>query len=244
MILSLIRLRPHSGRLMAWSVTRGYLPLRADKGYALHAITRAALGDFAPRPFILKETRAGVELLGYVPASAAAVTAVATLPPIHDPEAATALALETLEARAMPAEWLRGQMLGFELRARPIVRVRSGGRDGPKTEVDVALHARTRDPASSDELVYRDWLMNRLKEKDAAALLDVRIEGRASTQVLRRGGKAPDRRSCLVPGPDVLFRGVLRVANPEAFAHLLARGVGRHAAFGFGCLLLAPPGTV
>jgi len=33
------------------------------------------------------------------------------------------------------------------------------------------------------------------------------------------------------------------VQDPQAFAALLARGLGRHRSFGYGCLLLAPPGA-
>jgi CRISPR system Cascade subunit CasE len=36
--------------------------------------------------------------------------------------------------------------------------------------------------------------------------------------------------------------GALEVRNSEAFANLLARGVGRHVAFGFGMLLMRPLG--
>ena len=36
--------------------------------------------------------------------------------------------------------------------------------------------------------------------------------------------------------------GTLTVTDPQAFAALLSGGVGRHAAFGFGMLLLSPPG--
>ena len=40
--------------------------------------------------------------------------------------------------------------------------------------------------------------------------------------------------------PDVTFRGTLQVTDPDRFHALLARGVGRHRAFGFGMLLLRP----
>jgi CRISPR system Cascade subunit CasE len=41
--------------------------------------------------------------------------------------------------------------------------------------------------------------------------------------------------------PDATFRGTLRVDDPARFAAAaLARGVGRHRAFGFGMLLLRP----
>jgi len=43
--------------------------------------------------------------------------------------------------------------------------------------------------------------------------------------------------------PDLTMRGQLRVEVPVAFDTLLARGLGRHRSFGFGCLLLAPPGS-
>jgi CRISPR system Cascade subunit CasE len=43
-------------------------------------------------------------------------------------------------------------------------------------------------------------------------------------------------------GPDAVMRGNLIVSDPAAFAQLLARGIGRHRAYGFGMLLLRPPG--
>jgi CRISPR system Cascade subunit CasE len=48
------------------------------------------------------------------------------------------------------------------------------------------------------------------------------------------------RRLRSVEGPDASFSGVLVVEDPEKFAGLLAHGVGRHAAFGYGMLLLRP----
>ena len=36
--------------------------------------------------------------------------------------------------------------------------------------------------------------------------------------------------------------GTLTIGDPDAFAAILSRGVGRHAAFGYGMLLLSPPG--
>ena len=45
-----------------------------------------------------------------------------------------------------------------------------------------------------------------------------------------------------IDGPDVTVDGTLEIIEPEAFANLLIRGVGRHCAFGFGMLLLRPAG--
>ena len=51
------------------------------------------------------------------------------------------------------------------------------------------------------------------------------------------GGVAPD-----VLRSDAVLRGVLSITNPRAFAELLARGIGRHRSYGYGMLLLRPPG--
>jgi CRISPR system Cascade subunit CasE len=37
-----------------------------------------------------------------------------------------------------------------------------------------------------------------------------------------------------------VFSGLLQVEDAAAFTALLARGIGRHRAFGFGMLLLKP----
>ena len=62
--------------------------------------------------------------------------------------------------------------------------------------------------------------------------------------VLRRtqadGAPGGGRQPRVTMGPDVVMQGRLRVSDPQAFAQLLARGVGRHRAFGFGMLLLRP----
>jgi CRISPR system Cascade subunit CasE len=40
--------------------------------------------------------------------------------------------------------------------------------------------------------------------------------------------------------PDVRFEGDLTVRDAERFHEWLAHGIGRHRAFGFGALMLAP----
>jgi len=61
---------------------------------------------------------------------------------------------------------------------------------------------------------------------------------------VRRTSREDDRRraSRAIDGPDVTFTGTLEVTDSAAFSALLARGLGRHRAFGFGMLLLAPGG--
>ena len=62
-------------------------------------------------------------------------------------------------------------------------------------------------------------------------------------KVLRRGAPKTDGVRPLLPvsGHSAVLAGTLTVRDPQAFATLLARGVGRHRAFGYGMLLLSPP---
>lgn len=59
-------------------------------------------------------------------------------------------------------------------------------------------------------------------------------------QLRRTQGKA--RRPARPLRPWALLHGTLEVRDPAAFMALLARGVGRHRAFGYGMVLLRPPG--
>ncbi len=84
------------------------------------------------------------------------------------------------------------------------------------------------------ERVYLDWLKVRL---GGAAELDepsCRLTAFRRTSVAR-GGR-------VLEGPDATIHGTLVVGDVEGFADLLARGVGRHRAYGYGMLMLRPPG--
>ena len=41
-------------------------------------------------------------------------------------------------------------------------------------------------------------------------------------------------------GPDAVMRGILTITDSDAFSELLAHGIGRHRAYGYGMLLLRP----
>ena len=249
--LSLVRLRPDLVALTRWGLERRFLPGtgNADFGYCLHAALKATLGALSPKPFVLRRTgrmeRAG-EVLGYVAADPDTLRDAASLPP---PESALEVLFDLpgLEARAMPRCWRPDAHLGFEVRVRPVVRSRPEGRTRPGHEVDVAAwHAQHVEGGQvlPKEDVYRNWLAARLENR-GAHLVNARMVSMRRTRVRRRpvlpgtGRTARD-----TEGPDVLFCGELAVADPELFAGGLARGVGRHASFGFGCLLLSPPGAL
>lgn len=109
---------------------------------------------------------------------------------------------------------------------------------------------RQNDPRTSRAEIYADWLTQRLGT--AARLLGgaeliafrrsrlLRAKGRPAGGD-SRSGRGRDGRG--IEGPEALLSGTLEVADGPAFSALLARGVGRHRAFGFGMLLLRPGGS-
>jgi CRISPR system Cascade subunit CasE len=235
--LHLIHLRPNLSRLVPWAHRQGLVPDsgQGDLGYALHAALMAAFGEYAPKPFSL---RAGQGLLGYTQNADGMRSAAA----MASPEVADMLGLDQTDQspglliREYPTNWKVGQLLSFEVRVRPTVR-----KDG-KDERDAFLSAidRAGDKPVSREAVYRDWIKNRFG--GAAELYELGMSEFGFSTVLRRsapgadGGRAKHR----FEGPDATIKGVLQVREPDAFAALVARGIGRHRAFGFGMLLLKP----
>ena len=84
----------------------------------------------------------------------------------------------------------------------------------------------------SREAVYRDWLAARLGN---AATIDpaTTMMQRFERSRVARLGRAPE-------GPDATVLGELEVGDPDAFVQLLANGIGRHKAYGYGMLMLRP----
>lgn len=247
--LTLLRLRPDMPALVRAAERRRLLPPGSDPGYALHAALAAMFGSAAPRPFVLRETRRGAELLGYSETPSEELLALAALPQTGEAaDLAEPLLAAPPETKPMPDAWRSGQRLGFSLRARPVVRSRPQGRGGPHREHDVFAHARhcAADPGSlpSREGLYLDWLARALGRDGAATLEAARLAGYRSIHVLRRPMRAGARSVAVIEGPDAALEGNLQIGDPAAFAAMLRRGVGRHAAFGFGMLLLSPPGPV
>jgi CRISPR system Cascade subunit CasE len=92
--------------------------------------------------------------------------------------------------------------------------------------------------------VYAEWTRKKL-DQSGVDIESLRIDGLESSDVVRRGGDRAgangSRPLARIPGHAVTVAGTLRVANADQFAALLARGLGRHRAFGYGMLLLSPP---
>ena len=249
--LLLVRLRPNIERLTQWAIKKNYLPNRhsTDLGYALHAALKASLGDTAPKPFVLRnETRNGHsshEILGYVHANPEMDMARLSSPITPETEM---LRVSSMEIREMPNTWPLGTRLAFEVRIRPVVRARRSGRFGATHEVDAAVWA-TEQAARQQgqtppgrEDVYAMWLKTRI-ENHGVDLLASEVIGIRRTRVRRRPMIGTERQARDSEGPDVLMRGKIRITNGEKFTQSLTGGIGRHKGFGFGCMLLAPPGS-
>jgi len=164
------------------------------------------------------------------------------------PEHLAVLRPERLASKLMPVDWSVGERLGFDIRVRPVRRLRTDlatplGKFRSGAELDAYLWEAVRNYPTdrhgmaannrSRECVYLDWLDERLA---SAARID-----RSATRVVRYQRTIVDRGARALDGPDVTFHGVLTVTRPDTFTTMLAHGVGRHRAFGFGMLLLRPP---
>ena len=216
----------------------------------------------APQPFRLmlpREKRRG-SLYGYSPAHADELRETASM--LACPLQEKAMPLSSLDSKPMPSEWQAGKRLGFEIRVRPVVRPTKNagqracdghyprkGKDGsrqtsphcrPRKECDAFQYEAVKHPNGemkrSREAVYRDWLQARFENK-GGAILDVSSTKLVSFRRTRAIRKLHRRYS---EGPDALMRGELEITDGAKFANLLAGGIGRHKAYGYGMLLLRP----
>ena len=240
MSLHLVEMPMSVRSLHRWAGQRNIGRGLFDEGLALHHLLGEVFGPAALQPFrllVAPRARSGT-LYAYSAAPAEDLRSRAA--PLLGPTEADILPLSALRSIERPENtWAEGMQLGFDLKIRPVVRLASAleGRDGrfPKgAEMDAFLAETLRsDHARPREEVYLDWLAARLApvadlERGASQLHQFR---RVRSQ---RGGRR-------VEGPEAVVHGNLTVRDPQGFARLLARGVGRHRSYGYGMLLLRPP---
>lgn len=249
--LHLVRLAIDAQKLYSFARRSKAASREFDEGYAVHALF-AALFDhgaaedsrIAPRPFhIASSGGRQLDVLGYASVDHRALCERAKT--FADPIAWGACDLGTIASKPMPGAFEAGMRLGFSVRLCPISRIaKRGPMTRDRAEVDAFL-ARAWEVGPEVKLdreqVYREWLTQELQKENAAKLVDASMQNFRLGRMHRRT-QGEERRGHRTERPDVTFDGVIEVGDSEAFSRRLARGVGRHRAFGFGMLLLKPVG--
>ena len=239
-----------------WAGERGLIRHGSfDEGYALHILLSAMFGKAVLQPFRLfaSERRSIAALYAYTDVDADALrhTAAAVAPPdclaVIDPQ--------KIRSKRMPSAFEPARRVGFDIRLRPVRRLRqdmtdsqtgrvlSKGRelDAFRLEVIRRFPQGWADPdvaAASNgvtrQTVYSEWLMERFG--DAVFVEQCNIAAFRRSHAIRGAERA-------LEGPDATLHGTLSISNPTVFAQILRSGVGRHRAYGYGMLLLRPPET-
>jgi len=241
MTLHLVEIPLLLKRLHQWAAGRE-LGLRGefDEGLALHHLLGEVFGPGTLQPFRLLVAPRAEQGTIYAYAGHTADTLRDAAESVAGPTEREVLPLARLRSCPRPPEiWQEGQRLGFDLRARPVVRLLQpievpNGSFRKGAEVDAFLPQALREGETrSREAVYLDWLEARLEGTARVERESTRLAAFRRRRV-QRGGRR-------IEGPDAVFHGTLSVQDPAGFARLLARGVGRHRAYGYGMLLLRPP---
>lgn len=231
--LHLVRLKVDPPVLMRFAAEQGLLRHEDDgHGYTLHAWLAAMFGPGAPQPFRLFDRRC--EILGYGACDAAQMAGYAQT--YAAPAAWSALQPDSLASKPMRVDWVGGERLQVDVLTCPVSR-----KDGHEKDVFLRALDRLGDDAPPRGDVYLEWF--RRQWGDAVVIEYAELTGFGRRRLLRRDQrsvKGGPRASRSLERPFAEFRAVLRVAQPQAFAELLRRGLGRHRAFGFGMLLLSP----
>lgn len=219
---------------------RGRESVGDDLGYLVHCQLQALFGERAPKPFLPRVQGRYVDVLGYSAADAGDLEAAAGLaePVWGEPK--------RIASRAMPTLWPSDRRYRFEVRACPVVRgnwivdgeTKRWERDAYQRAWDLAEDGKAEKPGSREE-IYRDWLLSALETSGARLVDTPRLEAFRLARLLRRR-HGPQRTPKLVTRPDATLSGRLEVVDSDAFTRWLARGIGRHKAFGFGMVLLRP----
>ncbi|WP_062195575.1 type I-E CRISPR-associated protein Cas6/Cse3/CasE [Caldimonas taiwanensis] len=228
--LHLVRLPIAPPRLMRFAHAHGITQEDETWGYTLHAWFAALFGEHAPKPFRYVERRR--EVLAYAGVDAAKLLE-------HAQTYASPLAWEALDAagvasKPMPSEWRAGQRLHLEVLACPVSR-----KEGDEKDVYLRALDRLGDAAPPRGEVYREWFARQWQ--GVVQLEQVELLGMAAQARLLRRDHRNGHRLKTIERPWALFDAEATILDPVRFGEQLARGIGRHRAFGFGMVLLAPP---
>lgn len=228
--LHLVRIPIDAPRLLRFATDHGIRQEDETLGYALHAWFAALFGELAPKPFRYFERRS--EVLGYAQADAKALISRAQT--CASPLAWQALDPDRMASKPMPLRWRPGQRLRLEVLTCPVSR-----KDGEEKDVYLRALDRLGEAAPSRQAIYHQWFAAQWGQ--IARLEAVEILGLTARRRMLRRDRRHGNRLRFVERPQALFSAEAVILDGEAFAARLARGIGRHRAFGFGMILLAPP---
>jgi len=224
-----------------------YKPLifgKLDTGYLLHLFFTRVFQGASPKPFFVFQKRGtSARVLGYSDRDATELLNIARQ--YATPEELAAIKWSEVASKPMPRAWPHGKVLRFDVLACPIARSARDTHFYRKgAEVDVFLQRCTNSPKHHTldrETVYCEWCRQQVEKTGAARILDVRVKSFRLVQIYRNAHKKGEVVAAKRLRPEVRFTGFLEVLDSDKFSALVRRGVGRHRAFGFGMLLLAPP---
>ncbi|WP_420461881.1 type I-E CRISPR-associated protein Cas6/Cse3/CasE [Candidatus Palauibacter sp.] len=227
-----------------------------DEGYALHVLLSGVFGKGVLQPFRTFRPSRAQEATLYAYSDLEERTLRAVSEVAAPPDCLEVIDVAGLRAKPMPARFSVGQRLGFDIRVRPVRRLAQNLPDSQSakvirkgSEIDAfRLELLRRSPNGwkdrevapeagiSREEVYAKWLAERLTGAAAVDLHSCRLASFRRLRVIRGDGCGPE-------GPDSVLHGECVVEDPAAFAATLAKGVGRHRAYGYGMLIVRPPDT-
>ena len=232
--LQMVRAEVNVRDFQPWMGTRRL----QDPDHAMHCLLTECFGDLAPKPFRLMVTRRAAtrSLYGYGYTDATALREAAA-----DPLQASILPAAGMDSKPVPSGWQPGRRLGFEVRIRPIVRRTDKVQDRPGKECDAFLHealqhSQRGDMTRTREQVRAEGLSDRLEGKGGVSL-DLPSVKLVSFQRTRAYRKLWARHT---EGLDAVRRGIVTIADPDAYAGTFSQGVGRHRSYGYGMVLLRP----
>ena len=224
-----------------WSAARGLMgDNNFSEDYALHVLLSGAFGKSVLQPFRLMSTFKNPKgtLYGYAKCSAKKLRTL--IEEVATPDCLGVIKHKELKSKPMNMTFKEGKRLGFDLRVRPVVRKHDEGRPSKRFEIDAFLAQEKRSPAKNPteicqlrQSVYTDWLSHRFN--GAADIKRCDLTRFRITPTVRGNNKTPN-------GPDAILQGDIVVRNADSFYDILCHGIGRHKAYGFGMLILRPPG--
>ena len=240
--LYLARARLNAAALFRFAKSRGLLKRSTDDGYLIHCVLTEIWQGLTLSPFTHEACGRFIDVWGYTRTSADDLQR-------HAQQSRLSATLKAVvfndmqinvSTRKLP-HIVPGKRLSLLVRACPVVRLSSnlaGYGRGAELDAYQAHMLRPQEHLSREQL-YCAWLGRRLQGSDVSGLniSSIYVRGMSLTAVLRRT-HGEDREAKALRRPDVSFGIEAAVQDSAKFTDLLAKGIGRHRAFGFGAILM------